>query len=282
MLKQDSGDDYDVMFHSSRGRSIDADNFQYRPVEIQGKGSYGQGPGVFTHGYDQDYDDVFGDNVYAVVYNKNKPTYSGKMDTTSGIDETFIPQSSVGEMVKIWGQGKPVQFNTGGSVMANKNSTKPSSDKWWKDIERAIKDHTTYGVPGVGGEVSLNKGGIQYDRAGPLGSQFDFSVSPNNVGANLQWSFNDGGPVNPTEWAGEVMNRLNTGGTVVPQLLPQVAENLLNGYNEGGSTSPYKGLKKGAFTADASSRGMTPAQFQAKVLSNPSEYSEVIRKRAQC
>ena len=205
MLKQDSGDDYDVMFHSSRGRGIDADNFQYRPVEIQGKGSYGKGPGVFTHGYDQDYDDVFGDNVYAVVYNKNKPTYSGKMDTTSGIDETFIPQSSVGEMVKIWGQGKPVQFNTGGSVMSND----------WANMV------------------------VQY------------------------------------------MQNLNTGGTVAPRLLPQVAEQLLQGYNEGGSTSPYKGLKKGAFTSDANSRGMTPAQFQAKVLSNPSAYSEVIRKRAQ-
>ena len=86
------------------------------------------------------------------------------------------------------------------------------------------------------------------------------------------------------DWANMVvqyMQNLNTGGTVAPQLLPQVAEQLLQGYNEGGSTSPYKGLKKGAFTSDANSRGMTPAQFQAKVLSNPSAYSEVIRKRAQ-
>lgn len=37
----------------------------------------------------------------------------------------------------------------------------------------------------------------------------------------------------------------------------------------------------GAFTAAAKRRGMTPAQLQRKVLANPEDYSERLRKQAQ-
>ena len=39
-------------------------------------------------------------------------------------------------------------------------------------------------------------------------------------------------------------------------------------------------MKEGAFTAKAKSRGITPAQFQKNVLSNPNKYDEKTIKQA--
>ena len=44
--------------------------------------------------------------------------------------------------------------------------------------------------------------------------------------------------------------------------------------------SPFKGLKEGAFTAQAKRAGMTVKQFTKAVLANPKKYSTTTVRRA--
>lgn len=49
---------------------------------------------------------------------------------------------------------------------------------------------------------------------------------------------------------------------------------------KGGKWIQDMDMKEGAFTAKAKSRGITPAQFQKNVLSNPNKYDEKTIKQA--
>ena len=113
-LKEESsypGYDPEILFHSSTQQNLDSDNFRYRPVNVPNKGASGKGPGIFTHGYDVD-GSKFGGNVFAVIYDKKSPTYSGKEDTSdTAINETFIPQKAVGEITRIWPPAGKVKEN---------------------------------------------------------------------------------------------------------------------------------------------------------------------------
>ena len=96
------GHQAEVLFHSSPANTLSADSFKYRAVGVDNKGASGKGAGIFTHGYDTD-GSKFGQNVYAVVYDKKSPTYAGKEDTSAtALNEIFIPQKAVGEMIKVW------------------------------------------------------------------------------------------------------------------------------------------------------------------------------------
>ena len=102
------GFEAEVLFHSSPQANLEADSFRYRPVNVPNKGASGKGAGIFTHGYDTD-GSKFGGNVFAVIYDKKKPTYAGKEDTSAtAIDEIFIPQQAVEELTRIWPPGPDV------------------------------------------------------------------------------------------------------------------------------------------------------------------------------
>ena len=125
-LKEEStydGYDPEVLFHSSTQQNLEADSFRYRPVNVPNKGASGKGPGIFTHGYDVD-GSKFGGNVYAVIYDKSSPTYSGKEDTSdTAISETFIPQKAVDEITRIWPPGGKVIEQFQNSITPEKGTT---------------------------------------------------------------------------------------------------------------------------------------------------------------
>ena len=124
-LKEEStyeGFNAEVLFHSSPQPNISTDGFQYRPVNVPNKGSSGKGPGIFTHGADTDAS-KYGNNVYAVIYNKKEHTYAGKEDTSANaLDEIFVPQKGVEEITRIFPPSPDVIAKFIGETDANRAS----------------------------------------------------------------------------------------------------------------------------------------------------------------
>jgi len=94
--------DSDITFQHSMNPNRDINNFRSRPVNVTNKAAFGKGPGLFGHGLtDASKFEQFGPNVYAIVHPKNKPTFSGKMDTESDLYETFIRTPDIEDLVKV-------------------------------------------------------------------------------------------------------------------------------------------------------------------------------------
>jgi len=94
--------DSDITFQHSMRPNRNINDFNSRPVNVPNKAAFGKGPGLFGHGLtDAHKFERFGPNVYAIVHPKNKPTYSGKMDTESNLNETFIRTPDIEDLVKI-------------------------------------------------------------------------------------------------------------------------------------------------------------------------------------
>jgi len=94
--------DSDITFQHSMNPNRDINNFRSRPVNVSNKAAFGKGPGLFGHGLtDASKFEQFGPNVYAIVHPKNKPTFSGKMDTESDLYETFIRTPDIEDLVKV-------------------------------------------------------------------------------------------------------------------------------------------------------------------------------------
>ena len=94
--------DSDITFQHSMNPDRDINNFRSRPVNVSNKAAFGKGPGLFGHGLtDASKFEQFGPNVYAIVHPRNKPTFSGKMDTESNLNESFIRTPDIEDLVKV-------------------------------------------------------------------------------------------------------------------------------------------------------------------------------------
>ena len=101
--------DSDMTFHRSTspnlkitGKKDDPNAFRYRSINLPNKAGFNQGNGIFTFGLeDTPKFESFGQHIYAGVYPKNTKVFPGKMDTGSNLNEIFIKENNLEDLIKV-------------------------------------------------------------------------------------------------------------------------------------------------------------------------------------